>query len=211
MKAHLIIGGREVKGDIEIHLVSSDWYHHGHHQDPRYDKVILHVVLWKSASGKPIYTQSQRTVKETFLDSSFTVSFEKLVRLIDLDLYPHQFFSGSGKCAKGIFAHLSKEAAQKFFRSAAAWRLVEKYGFFSSRVEDSGLYFGAGVAMALGYKSNTETFLRLFLYLYPLKNSGESVLLATAMGAAGIFPTSLAEQSGAHPTNLDFYTRCISS
>ncbi len=32
-------------GDIEIHLESSGWYNHHHHEDARYDKVILHVVL----------------------------------------------------------------------------------------------------------------------------------------------------------------------
>ena len=33
-----------VKGDVEIHVKSSDWYSHGHHRDPEYNRVILHVV-----------------------------------------------------------------------------------------------------------------------------------------------------------------------
>lgn len=33
-----------IKGDIEIHVKSSDWYGHGHHSDPEYNNVILHVV-----------------------------------------------------------------------------------------------------------------------------------------------------------------------
>lgn len=31
-------------GDIEIHTRSSDWTAHGHHLDPRYNNVILHIV-----------------------------------------------------------------------------------------------------------------------------------------------------------------------
>ena len=32
-------------GDIEFHIRSSDWYNHAHHTDPRYNNVILHMVL----------------------------------------------------------------------------------------------------------------------------------------------------------------------
>jgi hypothetical protein len=31
-------------GDVEIHTRSSDWTAHGHHLDPRYNNVILHIV-----------------------------------------------------------------------------------------------------------------------------------------------------------------------
>ncbi|MGB3331121.1 MAG: DUF2851 family protein, partial [Thermomicrobiales bacterium] len=31
-------------GAVEIHLRTSDWMAHGHHLDPRYNSVILHIV-----------------------------------------------------------------------------------------------------------------------------------------------------------------------
>ena len=34
------------KGDIEVHVKSSSWWGHRHHQDPLYNRVILHVVYW---------------------------------------------------------------------------------------------------------------------------------------------------------------------
>lgn len=38
------IDGTLWAGQIEMHVLASDWYAHKHQQDPRYDGVILHVV-----------------------------------------------------------------------------------------------------------------------------------------------------------------------
>lgn len=34
----------ELHGPIEIHVKSSDWYNHNHHNDSAYDNVVLHIV-----------------------------------------------------------------------------------------------------------------------------------------------------------------------
>lgn len=42
--ARIKIGDQAWAGNVEIHIRSSDWYEHGHEDDPNYDNVILHVV-----------------------------------------------------------------------------------------------------------------------------------------------------------------------
>jgi len=42
--AKVRIGGMLWVGNVEIHQRASEWYQHGHDQDPRYNNVVLHVV-----------------------------------------------------------------------------------------------------------------------------------------------------------------------
>ncbi|WP_052887479.1 DUF2851 family protein [Thermogemmatispora carboxidivorans] len=51
--AVLYDGRRELVGDVELHVRASDWLAHGHHQDARYNDVILHVVLICDHSTAP--------------------------------------------------------------------------------------------------------------------------------------------------------------
>lgn len=59
--ALIALGGGEVRrGDVELHLKASSWSGHGHHLDPNYDAVLLHVVLFDD--GGPARTHADRIV-----------------------------------------------------------------------------------------------------------------------------------------------------
>jgi Protein of unknown function (DUF2851) len=51
----------EKKTDTEFHIRCSDWYTHQHHTDPRYNNVILHVVLIFDSAG-PVLRQDGQAV-----------------------------------------------------------------------------------------------------------------------------------------------------
>lgn len=47
--ARLVIDGRAVTGDVELHLHAKDWNAHAHGTDSAYDNVVLHVILFPCA------------------------------------------------------------------------------------------------------------------------------------------------------------------
>ncbi len=46
--------GARLLGDIELHLRARDWLAHGHHNDKRYNRVVLHVALDAASSSAPL-------------------------------------------------------------------------------------------------------------------------------------------------------------
>lgn len=48
------IGGGKVVGDVEIHVKAKQWYQHGHHINPAYNRVALHIVMWNEYNQKTL-------------------------------------------------------------------------------------------------------------------------------------------------------------
>lgn len=55
-------------GNIEIHVKSSDWVRHGHHQDNAYNNIILHVVY---TDDKPVSRSEGDTIPTVVLANQF--------------------------------------------------------------------------------------------------------------------------------------------
>ncbi len=50
--AVIVAGDRERRGDVELHVAASAFRQHGHHRDPAYDNLVLHVVFWDDERGE---------------------------------------------------------------------------------------------------------------------------------------------------------------
>ncbi|RZK81151.1 MAG: DUF2851 family protein [Pedobacter sp.] len=68
-EAKVIIDGTTWVGNVEIHIKSSDWLLHKHHQNSAYESVILHVVYEDDHSA---VTKSERCIATLVLKGSFS-------------------------------------------------------------------------------------------------------------------------------------------
>lgn len=65
LDARIAVAGTVWAGHVEIHRSSNDWYAHGHHTDPHYNPVVLHVVA--HSDGQPILRQDGTEIPELIL------------------------------------------------------------------------------------------------------------------------------------------------
>ena len=63
--AKVKIGNTIWAGSVEIHQKSSDWFAHGHHEDARYNNVVLHVA---EKADQPVITQDGQTPPQMELE-----------------------------------------------------------------------------------------------------------------------------------------------
>jgi len=68
LNAKVRIGDTLYAGDVEIHRTLDDWSAHLHQHDPRYNKVILHVVMNPGGEQSGSTTESGRRVPTLILD-----------------------------------------------------------------------------------------------------------------------------------------------
>lgn len=190
-KAHVIIGGVEKHGSIELHLSEESWFHHHHHKDPHYNDVILHVALWTPIHSKPIENQRGSFLTKLWLEPFLTIPIAKIAQSIDLDLYPYKQFVGAGRCAEGVFRSMSDRDATELFEDAADKRMLHKAWFLQYGDTSESDSAAAGIAKAAGYKNNATLFLDLFIELGKRQLPSEEDRIAWLLGKTGFFSDQL--------------------
>lgn len=180
-EAILVRGGREVlRGDVEFHVRSSDWFGHRHHLDPRYEDVVLHVVWYDDAiatvtlSGRPVPT----------LALGATVLRPPARRQAPLLTHP---------CV-GEFKRLSTEELRRAVEDAGIRRFAQRAERYAADITvvspDQALY--TALFESLGYASNRQAFRELaeavpFEWLVTVPSTAWP---QTLLDAAGLGPQS---------------------
>jgi hypothetical protein len=140
------LNGSMVSGDVEVHIKSSQWHSHGHHQDPKYNNIVLHVV-WQRDSQTPTLLQNGRAIPTICLRSFLTNALDELANL------PANASSSCPEAGR----HSNSNNLNKLLTAAGVKRFKAKTTLFrkSLNKEDAGQVVYQGIARALGYAQNS--------------------------------------------------------
>jgi len=183
-----------VKGDIEIHVRTSDWWRHQHHQSVAYNRVILHVV-WQHDAKMATNLQNGKRVPVLALSRYAGSPVSRSSVLLSSPAYP-------GMPCRKIPRHWSGSTVARFLDMAGEERFLAKAAQFQSDLvqTEPGQSLYQGIMGALGYSRNKLSFIELARRL-PLKVlesvaqseiSDEECLAwqqALLLGSAGFLPS----------------------
>lgn len=181
------IDGVKVIGSVEIHVKSSHWYSHGHHRDPQYNDIALHVVWWHDSKYGTI-CQNGRAVATICL-SNLTQTPNRL----------NEYLSSSGNSSPTcpeIERYRDMEPLSRLLTAAGKDWFTSKMHLFRTALngKDAARVLLHSIARALGYAQNTRAFEELasklpFNLLEKVGPGADVARRASVLGTAGLLPS----------------------
>lgn len=205
--AKIKIGDQIWSGNIEIHSRASDWFRHGHQNDPAYHTVILHVVGQDDAEIlRPDGTPIPQIVMPCAHD------FRQ--RYLDLVQNPLADLPCAAEIAQFKPIHLAD-----WIHSLAFERLQEKaHRIFKLAVDANGDWSHAiyiATARALGFGTNAEPMERLAnavpIRMLRKHADNEQAVEGLLFGMAGLLTDENVKTGGDYPAQMADEFRFLSA
>lgn len=199
--AQIRFNGSLRTGDVEIHLHHGAWRQHGHHQDPRYDEVMLEVVLASTPPPELPRTSAGKPIPVLLLSNYLEQDLTELAMQADIAEYPFDGAFNFGRCGAFVEKYGAEDVG-RLAELAGDWRLLMKSQAMSSRIERAGvdqtLY--EAFLTACGY-SRYKTHFRLIARNLPYDRVRQLALRnpmlveAAFLQLAGLLPETLPDDA----------------
>lgn len=202
MHAEIEIDGKLCVGDVEIHVKSSEWYAHKHHLNSRYNRVVLHVVLFNDDFNL-----------RTRLQNGKRIPTLELLKWIDApigDLFDEttQAEEDASNFCRVTGNQLNIDSIKSVFESLGQERFLEKADavrLLRTRLNFEQILY-EGIMEALGYAQNSKP-LRELAQRVPFADFDHKTkheIQAILFGVAGLLPSQLEKQLPAEETDNPF-------
>lgn len=187
LAARVRIGDTLWSGDVEIHTCSGAWFDHGHHEDARYDAVVLHVTLHADIWTGGLLRPDGTTLPEVVL-------YPRLHRPVRTLLHEHYTRGHADLLCASQWNHVPEPLKRDHIARLAVERLGAKRDRLADRRADGRtlrqiLY--EHVAAGLGYAPNADamTMLAERVPIDLVRSLGDPLdREALLLGTAGLLP-----------------------
>lgn len=152
----LEIDGQEWAGNIEMHVKASDWYLHGHDDDPAYDNVILHVVWLHDAE-----ISRRDEVNIPVLEVSSYVKPELVQRYQKLFAIKNEQFINCEKDFAAVDDFKKVQWFEKLFFERLELRSIHMKSILVRNQNDWEALFFQLLSRSFGTKVNSDAFEQL--------------------------------------------------
>jgi hypothetical protein len=149
-------------GAVEVHVLASDWFRHGHHLDPAYTNVLLHVV-WRNDLGTPtVADASGRDIPQLALSAALTPPLAELQSLLDDEGFSTGHGAALTPCQRALL-EMTPEMIGRLLDMAGEERWRQKANRFALRVERRGIEQALYETLmeSLGFQGNRMPFWQL--------------------------------------------------
>ena len=125
----IVLDGQTYRGDIEFHRTADDWNVHLHNTDPKYNSVILHVVLHSSPGARATMSACGRLIPVLAIDEFLSSPIEKVVEHAMRDEHlsrsaPLRCFDRNDEIGTGVL----EQWIQKLYRDRLKEKAVYMFG-----------------------------------------------------------------------------------
>ncbi|MCL2064132.1 MAG: DUF2851 family protein [Candidatus Cloacimonetes bacterium] len=141
-------------GDVEIHINTSDWYHHQHDTNPAYNSVILHVVLNHNHLMEITVNENGDKIEILELKNIISDDIEKLFKRYSENVYKIK----EKYCS--LFSTIRPEFYESFLLKSGLERLEKKIKRFQAELSFVSMdqLFYQSILEAMGYSKNKHQF-----------------------------------------------------
>ncbi len=191
--AQIKLDGIHWVGNVEVHVRSSDWYAHGHHRDPAYNNVILHVVLFHDRE---------------IVVNGMTIPTLELKSVIDFDhLQKHKIRANSALPCTGLIQTHRNLPFFDLVQPTLKTRLKRKSISAFSSSSDIMQHFYSLIARSFGSKVNDLPF-EVLANQIPwrvLVNLDSNERFVAILSASGLYPRISLEIYANESVPIDTY------
>jgi Protein of unknown function (DUF2851) len=149
-------------GAVEVHVLASDWFRHGHDRDLAYTEVLLHVVWQNDLGGQEIVDISGRRIPQLVLSTSLTTTLGELQSLLEDEPLSSGHAAALTPCQRSL-QEMAPEMIGRLLDMAGEERWRQKATRFALRAERRGVEQALYESLleALGFKGNRMPFWQL--------------------------------------------------